>query len=142
MVATPKTIAYNKHSEKSSVGIRTQKSLNQIPSEMNNFEIQTNESGTFRVSDFSKEPDFFMQYSRDKRLYEKRLQEDRELLRKKGAENRVRGEETQSERGKAGGLVDQIRQELSSERGTEFKELLMQVMQGFHEPEQVGPSTN
>ena len=137
-VATPKTIAYNKHSEKSSVDIRVQKSLNQIPSELNNFEIGTNESTTYKDSETEN---FFMKYSADQKKYKKRLQEDKMLLKKKDTARKVvlREEETQSDRSNNAtvGLISKIREELSSEKGKEFKKILMQVMSGYKEEARV-----
>jgi hypothetical protein len=110
-----------------------QKSLNQIPSELNNFELPGSAS--------RKKNNFFMQFSKDKQIFEQRLQEDRELLRRKEIQ-RIQDkmkEETQSQKDQVGaeGLVNQIKKELNSERGLEFQQMLLQVMNGYKQSPEV-----
>jgi hypothetical protein len=133
-IATPKTIAYKKLSDKSSTDQRNQKSLNKVSSELiYDFGIGTNDSKTLKDSETENNQNYFEKFKEKQNKFDKRLQEDKDLLNKKENQKNViyKDEETKSEeekREETVGLVNRIKKELLSERGEEFKKILQKFI--------------
>lgn len=123
-LATPKSTVYPKASQASSKRRRKQKSIGKVSSDLI-YNLDASGLGTAHGKKRSR--NFFDKIFADQREFERKLKEDKALLREKEARKVevFRDDETKSQDERENeGLVRKIQEELQSERGHKLKEIL------------------